>query len=129
MASCGSRSCRRWKIASGPQNECRLGHVDLARTPWMSQAERDELHSQRLAWMYAYAWESCSFYRRLWRQHGLGPRSVQGLDDLGALPITDRALLVAHHDEVLVPGEVLYDATTGGTTGHRLRWAYSSTWV
>jgi phenylacetate-CoA ligase len=95
----------------------------------MAAAERAELQSRRLAWMYAYAWEQCPFYRRLWERHGLGPASVQGLDDLPALPITDRDMLQGSGDGIRVADEVLYDALTGGTTGHRLHWAYSEQWA
>jgi phenylacetate-CoA ligase len=102
---------------------------DLARTPWMSAAERAELQSRRLAWMYAYAWEHCPFYRDLWSAHGLGPASVQGLDDLAALPIVDRDAVQAGRDGIRVAGEILHEGVTGGTTGHRLQWAYSEQWA
>jgi phenylacetate-CoA ligase len=88
-----------------------------------------ELQSQRARAMYAHAWEHCRFYRDLWRSHGLGARSVQGVDDLRALPVVTRDELQRHGDDIRVAGEILHEGLTGGTTGHRFRWAYSEAWA
>ena len=103
--------------------------AELAAVPWWAPDHILELQSRRVRWMYDYAWERCPFYRERWRAHGLGPGSVQGLDDLAALPIVGRAELQHNAEGVLVPGEVLYEGATGGTTGHRFRWAYDPTWA
>jgi phenylacetate-CoA ligase len=55
-----------------------------------SRSRLQELQSERLVAAYRYLWECSTFYRRKFEQAGLGPTSVQNLDDLTKLPVTGR---------------------------------------
>ncbi|MCS6948342.1 MAG: hypothetical protein NZM12_12080 [Steroidobacteraceae bacterium] len=99
---------------------------DFARAP----RAHIEAHQQRLfARCIARAWE-IPFYQRLWRAAGLTPADVRGLEDIGRLPIFDKAALmrsIAEHPPygdyhgwdrwpaAARPVTVLH--TTSGTTG------------
>ena len=61
--------------------------------PELETCPRDrlrEIQSEKLALAYRYLWECSSFYRRKFEEAGLGPDSVNGLDDLTRIPITHR---------------------------------------
>lgn len=59
---------------------------------------------------------------------GLTAGSIQGIDDLPALPVLTRALVRANHDDIIVRAEVTAEIFTGGTTGERLKWAATQKW-
>ena len=49
-----------------------------------------EIQGEKLAVAYRYLWHCSSFYRQKFEQAGLGPESVQGIDDLIKIPVTQR---------------------------------------
>lgn len=58
-----------------------------------AQKSRDEIraHQERLFQrLVARAWQT-PFYQRLWRQQGIEPGDIRGLDDLGKLPVFDKS--------------------------------------
>ncbi|MBK6598259.1 MAG: phenylacetate--CoA ligase family protein [Proteobacteria bacterium] len=95
----------------------------------LSAAARRELQQQRFARCVARAWQ-IPFYQRLWRNAGLEPGDVRGLDDIGKLPIFSKSDLMAslaefppygdyhgmeHWPLAVRPPVVVH--TTSGTTG------------
>jgi phenylacetate-CoA ligase len=98
----------------------------LTRYVGMSTDELRALQEQRFARVLDTAWRT-PFYRRVWGAAGIEAGDITGLDDLAALPIIDKSVIVADIDEhppfgslVVVDGSptgprVLQ--TTSGTTG------------
>ncbi len=61
--------------------------------PQLEKCSRErirEIQSEKLAVAYRYLWECSQFYRRKFEEAGLGPESVNSLDDLLKIPLTDR---------------------------------------
>lgn len=98
---------------------------DVEASQWWDRAAIAEYQSRRLRWLVQYVYDEIPFYRERFRQHGLRPSMVQGIDDLRALPPVNRAILTANRARILNPAQVMTDAYTGGSTGERLHWAYS----
>jgi len=49
-----------------------------------------EIQSEKLVVAYRYLWDCSQFYRKKFEEAGLGPNSVQSLDDLTKIPVTQR---------------------------------------
>jgi len=61
--------------------------------PELETCSRDqlrEIQSEKLALAYRYLWECSSFYRKKFEAAGLGPDSVNSVDDLAKIPLTHR---------------------------------------
>lgn len=99
---------------------------DVELSQWWSRAEIADYQAYRIRAIVAHAFERSPFYRDAMQTRGLRPESIQGPDDLAALPIVRRGDIVREYDRIVVPDEVAAETGSGGTTGHRLRWAYSA---
>ena len=61
--------------------------------PELETCSRDrlrEIQSEKLAAAYRYLWQCSSFYRRKFEEAGLGPDSINTIDDLPKIPVTHR---------------------------------------
>jgi phenylacetate-CoA ligase len=61
--------------------------------PELETCSRDrlrEIQSEKLAVAYRYLWQCSSFYRRKFEEAGLGPDSINTIDDLTKIPVTHR---------------------------------------
>ena len=101
-------------------------------TAWAKGISRDELfaHQDRLfRRMLERAWAT-PFYRRLWGERGIEAGDIRGLEDIGKLPMFDKANIMASIErappfgdfsglESYAPGErpPMKFHTTSGTTG------------
>ena len=101
-------------------------------TAWAKGISRDELfaHQDRLfRRMLERAWAT-PFYRRLWGERGIEAGDIRGLEDIGKLPMFDKADIMASIErappfgdfsglESYAPGErpPMKFHTTSGTTG------------
>ena len=101
---------------------------DVEASQWWTRDTIAEYQSRRLRWMVCYLWDEIPFYREWMRKHHVRPTTIQGIDDLAALPPVNRALLRENFDRIVNKAEVVAYAFTGGTTGERFRWAYSASW-
>jgi len=70
----------------GPVNE-RIWAPELETCP---RERYREIQSEKLALAYRYLWECSSFYRKKFEEAGLGPDSIEGVDDLQKIPLTHR---------------------------------------
>jgi phenylacetate-CoA ligase len=79
----------------------------------------------RLAETLGYVVQHSPFYRRLFSEHHIAPRSVRNLEDLARLPVTTKEDLQLHGgDFVCVPPERVIDyVTTSGTLGEPVTFA------
>src|SRR5215475_13561536 len=86
---------------------------------------RDELIFRKLRSQIEYAWEHSAFYRRHWDRAGVGPKSLNSLEDLSRFPVVQKRDLRAAQaaqppfgDYLCIePGEVARIHGTSGTTG------------
>jgi phenylacetate-CoA ligase len=108
-----------------------IGPAFLETVARMDRAALRRLQDQRFRHIMKRAWH-VPFYRRLWTAHGVGPRHVRSLDDIGRLPAYSKSDLmrsVEEHppfgdyhglEQALPPGPgappVIFH-TTSGTTG------------
>jgi len=70
--------------------------------PELETCSRDrirEIQSEKLAVAYRYLWECSTFYRKKFEEAGLGPDSVNGLDDLPKIPVTHREEWLVDQEE------------------------------
>jgi len=98
---------------------------------WLPEIEcappevRDELVLAKLQRQIAWAWERSPFYRRKWREAGVGPESLKRLEDLARFPVVQKAELRAAQAAAppfgdylcIEPHEVARIHGTSGTTG------------
>ncbi len=88
---------------------------------------RDEMHdwqSRRLRRLLSHAWGYSPFYRRRLDEAGVHPCDIRGPEDLCRLPVLTRRDIRNHFNEIAirnVPGRLLKESTTGGTTGIPVR--------
>lgn len=108
-----------------------LHPIGRAFEDFVRGTSRDELHARQdrlFKRCLERAWET-GFYRRLWRNEGIEPGDVRGLEDISSLPVFDKSDLMQSmsehpplgdfggfdlHDETRPP-VILH--TTSGTTG------------
>ena len=66
-----------------------------------------------------YLMEHSVYYQRLFRENGIDPMSINTLEDLRKIPLTDKADLQRYNGDFLcVPKEMIADyMTTSGTLG------------
>jgi len=71
-----------------------VGDAFLARYRSIGRDELRALQEDRFARLMQRGWQ-VPFYRRLWGAKGIEPGDIRGLDDIGKLPVYDKADLMA----------------------------------
>ncbi len=95
-----------------------------------------EWQNERLQALVKHVYEHTKYYRRIFDERGLTPKDIQTIDDLKKLPIINKEIANAHHDEI-VPDNLssfkYRNSRTGGTTGEPMQffldentWGYTS---
>lgn len=110
-----------------PLHERLKGHdtVEILRrieqTQWFDAQRLEELQLSQLRQMLVQVSASVPFYRTLLNDLQLSPQDFRTLDTLGALPITDKAVIRAHQDEwTATDSGSLVRASTSGSSGEPL---------
>ena len=104
-----------------------VGDTFLARYRQMSRDELFALQDGRFRRLMERGWQ-VPFYRRLWGGQGIEPGDIRGLEDIGRLPVYDKADLMASIEAHPPLGDFhgMFDGpnrppavfhTTSGTTG------------
>lgn len=92
--------------------------------------------NMRLQALVKHVYEHTTYYRRVFDNLGLKPNDIQNINDLEKLPIINKAIAIAHYDEI-VPDNLssfrYRKGKTGGTTGEPMfylmdenNWGYTS---
>lgn len=92
--------------------------------------------NERLQSLVKHVYEHTTYYRRIFDERNLTPSDIQTIDDLKKLPIINKEIAIAHHDEI-VPNNLSSFKyrlrRTGGTTGEPMQyfidentWGYTS---
>jgi len=89
----------------------------LARAQWWDAARIRRWQSRRLKRLVEFAYRRSSGYRQLYREAGVHPRDVRGVDDLSNLPFVTKALLRDNLEAFSTGGGARRYVTTGGSTG------------
>ncbi len=79
-----------------------------------------EYRDQKLHEYVCYAAATTPYYRRLFRELGIDPKSINGFDDLRKLPILTKQEVKANHSSLIseaVPAKLRRMMRTSGTTG------------
>ncbi|PYS51822.1 MAG: hypothetical protein DMF68_03215 [Acidobacteria bacterium] len=94
---------------------------EMRRAQGFSAAELQERAEARLALLLQHAAENVPFYRDAYRNLGLDPNQLHGLDDLRKLPVINKNILREYRSEDFlaanVPVNRRLQATTSGSTG------------
>lgn len=96
---------------------------EFERTQYLSEGELRVLQEARLRVLLDHAYRRCPFYRVRFDAVGLAPGDVTSLDDLGTLPILEKADIQANRDAMVTEGWPRADLIpnqTGGSTGRPL---------
>jgi len=98
----------------------------LLRNQWIKKDEIEEYHERMLRRLIRYVYSDIPYYKRLFRSINLKPSDIRTLDDLSKIPVLTKREAVANYDLLVNPAFVHGTHMSGGTTGLRLKWAFSS---
>ncbi|WP_182347872.1 phenylacetate--CoA ligase family protein [Tomitella gaofuii] len=100
----------------------------LRRTASATPAELAEFQERHLKSLIRVAAARSRFYREWFAGAGVDPRTIQGLDDLGRLPLLDRSHLVTNVGRFRTrPASTMWSAHSSGTSG-RVVTVYRTPW-
>lgn len=119
--------------------------IHTCSTKWLKQINTmslwtpeqvTEWQNQRLQALVKHVYEHTVYYRRIFDERGLTPKDIQTIDDLKKLPIINKEIAIAHHDEIVPDNLSSFRyrvRRTGGTTGEPMQylmdennWGYTS---
>jgi phenylacetate-CoA ligase len=110
----------------------RYGDAYRRTLAWLESRERarpDDIRAyqdQRIRWIVEWAGSRSPYYRRLFREIGLAPAEVEGVEDLRRIPVTTKDQVRQHWPDFLTgpPQRSWLPGATSGTTGTPLRLWY-----
>lgn len=94
------------------------------RYQWLSEDELRMMQTEKLRRLVKHAYESVPYYRRLFKENGLGPEDISGPEDLNRIPVTTKQMVKQAGKDMLsrkFSGSDLIEKMTGGSTGHPLK--------
>jgi phenylacetate-CoA ligase len=97
----------------------------ICRNQWTKKEKIAEFQERMLRRLVRYAYAEIPFYKHRFRSAGLKPSDIRSLDDLVKIPVLTKRDLVANYNSVVNPAFVHGTHRSGGTTGLRLKWAFS----
>jgi len=121
------------RLAAMVEFAMRPSRIQMYRSFLISQYEPLDIRSvrqdERLAALLSYADETVPYYRQLFAHAGMHARDIQGVCDLGALPILTRGM-IRENPEAFYPemhdGKPFVRGSTGGSTGQPLQYRMST---
>lgn len=102
---------------------------NVQETEWFSEDQIIEYQEKRLRKLIQYAYNEIPYYRKLFITNKISPGSVKYLEDLEKIPILTRDLAIRNYPELINPSLVFKTHRSSGTTGPRMKWAYSEIWA
>lgn len=84
---------------------------------------------QRIQKMVRYAYDNTAYYKRIMREGGINPASIQRLDDLQKIPVLTKKIINANIQDFIVQDfdkKKIVHSHTSGTTGSAFRF-YNTT--
>lgn len=97
------------------------------RDQWLSPERIAALQLARLQSLIDWCWREVPYYRRRWRELGMEPGDIRGMDDFERLPVLTKADIREHADELKASSlkNTLAYKATGGSTGEPLRFGFT----
>lgn len=88
----------------------------------MSQAELDEYNNRQFVELVNFAYNKSAFYHNFYDKHGVNIVSINGIEDIGKLPVIDKQIVRENIEDIAIGNRLtLMSALTGGTTGASLK--------
>lgn len=112
-----------------PLGDHLVGHHMIRRLKFLEQAQwwdtgrLEQERKQSLGKLIRIAYAEVPFYRSLMDEKGICPENVRCVEDLGKLPVIDKAMLRAGYPKMTTrtTGQRTYEASTSGSTGVNFR--------
>ena len=128
----GSRTVS--NIPPEPHAPPRLHHFDLStregviRNQFMNQDQIRRYQESLLQNLVRYVYHQIPYYRQLFDKNGISPGSIRTFDDIKKIPVLTKRDVIRCYDQMVNPDLVHKTHLSGGTTGLRVKWAYSKDW-
>ncbi len=98
-----------WRFLSEYENRARWSYEQIC-----------DFRDARLRQMIHHCYDTVPYYRKLFNDGGINPKSIKTLEDLKVLPILTKDIVNANPDSFLstaIPNKAMVTAHTSGTTG------------
>lgn len=119
--------------------------IGVCSTKWLKQIQSMSIwtpeqvttwQNEHLQKLVRHVYEHTVYYRRIFDDLGLTPKDIQTIEDLKKIPIINKEIAIAHHDEIVPDNLSSFRyrvRRTGGTTGEPMQyfidentWGYTS---
>ena len=101
---------------------------EFEKSQWMKKSELEEIQWNKIIKLINYAYENSTYYRRLYKKHGINPSEIVDKKDLLKIPYLTKDALRYDQDDMFTPlakKERISYKTTGGSTGQAVTVAKS----
>lgn len=99
----------------------------LSNTQWLDTSEILSMQWRSLQELLRHSEQECAYWKKTFRNIHLHPNDINSYEDFLALPITTKATIREHYDDMIAAsyrGKTL-QKITGGSTGEPLRFEYT----
>jgi phenylacetate-CoA ligase len=97
----------------------------IQRNPWRPPQTLQKMREEMLKSVLQHAYTHTTFYRRLYRKHGITPEDIRSFEDITKLPIVSkqslRACSIQERTSRLYNLKTCYEGHTSGSTGEPFR--------
>lgn len=95
----------------------------LEQAQWWDRGRLEQERTQSLSKLIRVAYAEVPFYRNVMDAAGIRPENVRCVEDLGELPVVDKAMLRSGYPTMTTraTGQRTYEASTSGSTGANFR--------
>jgi phenylacetate-CoA ligase len=95
-------------------------HTNLAwlkESEWWNEDQVREYQNEKLRELVHHAYSTVPFYKTFWDRHGVNPSQIEGLDDLGLLPILTKKLARHNQKQLLSRAFTRFNLIRGLSSG------------
>ena len=102
-----------------------IGHIDsLDKSQFWSRNKIEVLQLERLRTLLLHAYNSTSYYRKIFDEVSFKPESITNFDEIKTLPLLTKDIIRDKGDDLLstdYTSEQVHFSETGGTTGVKMK--------
>lgn len=95
-------------------------YQELRDNEWLALEELEEIQLEKLQLVLHQAYHYIPYYHKMFVDHGLHPKDIEGLSDLKKLPLLEKDVLRKDSTQLVaknIPGRRICHGRTSGTTG------------
>lgn len=110
---------QRWRVG----REFHALYREYEERMFQPYEKRREYQMDQLRRMVSYAYKHTRYYRNLFDEHGISPKSIQDFSDIKKIPLLTKDIVKQNLEDMVsdaVPKRKLQYVTTGGSTGKPL---------